>query len=200
MWSASASESSGVIGPTSRRMRPRLSSRCVRSSGQVGKKPGQRDHVHPAILCGCARCGAIESHLFHVVTGLRASRWAAELLRPRAPALRRRAAARARSCVGVVATRATGDGERLSKLLDEALDRELPISRLAPLVLGDGAQRRPDPCEARASLNVGQRGRSLRCRARPPPASTTSARAVRPARSTSRPGARSPKRAGRRSV
>src|SRR3954452_23014269 len=35
--SASASESSGVIGPTSRRMRPRLSSRRVRSIGSSGR-------------------------------------------------------------------------------------------------------------------------------------------------------------------
>src|SRR3954469_24102510 len=35
--SASASESSGVIGPTSRRIRPRLSSRCVRSRGSSGR-------------------------------------------------------------------------------------------------------------------------------------------------------------------
>ena len=33
MWSASASESSGVTGPTSRRMRPRLSSSLVRAVG-----------------------------------------------------------------------------------------------------------------------------------------------------------------------
>src|SRR6478735_7074114 len=35
--SARASESSGVIGPTSRRMRPRLSSRRVRSVGNSGR-------------------------------------------------------------------------------------------------------------------------------------------------------------------
>src|SRR4051812_2506952 len=35
--SASASESSGVIGPTSRRIRPRLSSRRVRSIGSSGR-------------------------------------------------------------------------------------------------------------------------------------------------------------------
>ena len=37
MRSASASESSGVIGPTSRRIRPRLSSSRVRSTGSSGR-------------------------------------------------------------------------------------------------------------------------------------------------------------------
>src|SRR6476620_8502544 len=37
MWSASASDSSGVIGPTSRRTRPRLSSSRVRSVGSSGR-------------------------------------------------------------------------------------------------------------------------------------------------------------------
>src|SRR5262252_6853218 len=37
MWSARASESSGVIGPTSRRTRPRLSSRRVRSGGSSAR-------------------------------------------------------------------------------------------------------------------------------------------------------------------
>src|SRR4051794_13631690 len=36
MWSARASESSGVIGPTSLRTRPRLSSSRVRSAGSSG--------------------------------------------------------------------------------------------------------------------------------------------------------------------
>jgi hypothetical protein len=36
MWSARASESPGVIGPTSRRTRPRLSRRRVRSTGNSG--------------------------------------------------------------------------------------------------------------------------------------------------------------------
>src|ERR671922_249550 len=37
MWSATASESSEVSGPTSRRMRPRLSSSLVRSRGSSGR-------------------------------------------------------------------------------------------------------------------------------------------------------------------
>ena len=50
MWSAIASESSGVIGPTSRRTRPRLSSRCVRSVGSSGRSVRQAKDVHAAIL------------------------------------------------------------------------------------------------------------------------------------------------------
>ncbi len=107
---------------------------------EVGKKPGEGHHVHASILC---RVGG---------------GWTAEPLRLRAPAFRVEPP--------LTGTRARGrrnawpgNGERLSKLVDQALDRKLPISRLAPLVLGDGAQRRPDPCEDALSLNLSQRGR-----------------------------------------
>ena len=46
MWSASASESSGVIGPSSCRRRPRLSSRRVRSRGSSAISAGRPQDVH----------------------------------------------------------------------------------------------------------------------------------------------------------
>src|SRR6186713_82555 len=50
MWSARASESSGVIGPTSRRTRPRLSSRRVRSFGSWGRTSVSRRTSMVAII------------------------------------------------------------------------------------------------------------------------------------------------------
>src|SRR5215470_16400012 len=61
MWSARASESSGVTGPTSRRIRPRLSSRLVRSAGSSSSREAKRsasnlvatvqtEHVGPMVV------------------------------------------------------------------------------------------------------------------------------------------------------
>ena len=126
MWSASASESSIVIGPTSRRTRPRLSSRRVLSRGSSGRSDARRSTSTSASLFRAPR------------------RVRPERLRPRAAALARfepaLARRRARRFVGM---RAARHGERRAQLLDEPLDRELAVPRLAALVLGDGAQHGP---------------------------------------------------------
>ncbi len=57
MWSASASESSWVIGPTSRRMRPRLSSSCVRSVGSSGRRSASLIASTPRSYAGTVRLG-----------------------------------------------------------------------------------------------------------------------------------------------
>jgi hypothetical protein len=43
------------------------------------------------------------------------------------------------------------------RLLDESLDRELTVPRLAPLVLGDRAQDRPDSSDDASLLHIGKR-------------------------------------------
>ena len=86
------------------------------------------------------------------------------------------------------------DAQRLAERLDQALDRELTVSPLAPLVLRDRAQHRPRPLRSRAaSARVSARTSSRRRRS-PRRASPTAARAGRPGRSSARSAARSRRR------
>src|SRR6478735_4377345 len=136
MWSASASDSSIVIGPTSRRTRPRLSSRRVLSRGSSGSSDASRSTSTAASLFGGRRLP--------------------ERLRPSATALALEA-----SCLcgfaGPGRNPAPRNGERGAELLDEALDREVAIPGLASLVLCDGAQYRPGSRDDTPLLRVGQR-------------------------------------------
>ena len=81
------------------------------------------------------------------------------------------------------------NGERLAELLDEPLDCELAIPRLAPLVLRDGAQHRPGSRDDTPLLRVRQRCGCLDVEQAPRPAWTTSGRADRRGHSSVRPAA-----------
>src|SRR5688572_672235 len=124
MWSATASESSIVIGPTSRRTRPRLSRRRVRSRGSSGSSDASRSTSTPASLFGAWR--------------------PSERLRPGAAALPLEATL-TRPCGRFGRDAGARDRQCRAQLLDQPLDRELAVTRLAPLVLRDGAQHGPDP-------------------------------------------------------
>src|SRR5919108_5692453 len=83
MWSASASESSGVIGPTSRRTRPRLSRSRVRASGSSGRRLARRT----ASIASQSTTGTVTlafRELLYLVVVLD---WTPQLLRPRAASL-----------------------------------------------------------------------------------------------------------------
>src|SRR5918996_671573 len=154
MWSASASESSGVIGPTSRRMRPRLSSRRVRSTGSAGRST--------ASLATCTTRSYV-----HGYDAPRAARppwgsslgvgWASPEALLRRSASLRLETARSRRRRRRRRHPATRHGERLPQLLDEPLDRELAVPELTPLVLGDRAENGACTGEHATLLNVRQR-------------------------------------------
>ena len=107
MWSATASESSIVIGPTSRRTRPRLSRRRVRSRGSSGSRDASRSTSTPASLFRarrpperlrpCAAALPVEAALARTVRSVSSLRGGAALPVPRA-ASRRAARLRARGC------------------------------------------------------------------------------------------------------
>ena len=183
MWSATASDSSIVIGPTSRRTRPRLSSRRVLSRGSSGSRDASRSTSTAASLFGARRLP--------------------ECLRP-GPPLLALAASRLCGLAGSGRHPTTWDGKRFAELLDETLDRELPVARLASLVLRDGTQHSAGPCDDTPLLRLGQRrgcldveqgldarGRLLRVL----PAGTTRARdPQRDLRDREQDGARDPNR------
>ena len=56
---------------------------------------------------------------------------------------------------------APGNGQGGTQLLDETLDRQLPVARLAPLVLRDGAKDGARPGHDAPLLGVGESRRSL---------------------------------------
>src|SRR4029077_9187512 len=121
MWSASASDSSIVIGPTSRRMRPRLSRRRVRSRGSSARSVASRSTSTAASLF---------------------RRRFPERLRPAAAALTVEPTL-VRGFRALRRDARTWDSEGGPQLLHEALDGQLSVAKLAPLVLCDCAQHRP---------------------------------------------------------
>src|ERR687892_1027048 len=157
MWSATASESSRSIGPTSRRMRPRLSSSFVRSLGSSAIS---------AVACRTSMArsyaGLPRDTVSHGSFGSASvlGRWPTEPFRLAAALLlgdaplpcgprrsRRNPPARHR--------------ERGAELLEEPLGRELAVAQLAPLVLRDRSQHRTRTREHAALLHVRERVRRL---------------------------------------
>src|SRR6188508_683849 len=139
MWSASASDSSIVTGPTSRRTRPRLSRRRVRSRGSSGSSVASRSTSTAASLFSW---GAAKS--------LRA-RPAALLLEPFF----------ARRCAGLRRHALSRDRERLPELLHEPVGRQFAVAELAALVLCHRAQHLSRPRDDPPFLRVGERRRRL---------------------------------------
>src|SRR5262249_18746573 len=140
MWSASASESSIVIGPTSRRTRPRLSRRRVRCTGSSGRSDASRS-------------ASTWTSLFRA--------WRPpESLRPRPPALvLEPALARLLPWPGRDA--AARHRRSRAELLHQTLDRELAIPALAPLVLRDGSDDGAGAGDDALLLDVRERRRRL---------------------------------------
>src|SRR5262249_53817676 len=95
---------------------------------------------------------------FDTALGLR--RPAAEALRLRAAALLLEAA-RSRLPGRLRRPALSLDLEPFAQLLDDPLDRELPVAPLAALVLGDGAQHRPGLGDHTPLLSVGERDGAL---------------------------------------
>ena len=95
---------------------------------------------------------------------------------------------------------AAGDGERLAKLRDEPLDRQLAVPSLAPLVLGDRTNDRTDTREDSAALSVRERRRGLDLERRLDPRRRLLRVLAASGRSTSRRVARSRRAGGGRSV
>ena len=141
MWSARASESSGVIGPTSRLTRPRLSRSLVRSLLEA--------------LGAASRAPAASTGRVYSAAG--GFRRAFVRLRLRFASSRRSRAL----ALGRGGDPAPGDGKGGAKLLDEALDCKLTVAELAPLVLRDRAQHGSGAGDDTAFLHIGECGRRL---------------------------------------
>ena len=185
MWSASASERSRSMGATSRRIRPRLSSKRVRSVGSCGRsvaslvasirailRSGERPTRQRAGGGAASSVRAASSPRFAVLGRPRTGRseLAGAVRQARRAASPRDARSRARGCGAGFARpgrQPSGPGRRDARRVVSAPPSALPIP----------PRRTP-----------------------PRPVSTTSGRAARRARSTARPGARSPKPATRRSA
>src|SRR6187399_3177690 len=139
MWSASASDSSIVIGPTSRRTRPRLSRRRVRSRGSSGRSVASRSTSTAASLF---------------------SRRAAKSLRARPAALLLEPSL-ARRCAGLRRNPPARYRECLAQLLHEPVGRELAVAKLAALVLCHRSQHVSRPRDDPPFLGLGERRRPL---------------------------------------
>src|SRR6187401_1339454 len=133
MRSASASESSGVIRPISRRRRPRLSSSRVRSGGSSSSRLARRKTSTLRVYAAAGVrlvSDTCQSRLWHRTCLARSvGGRPAQLLRRRAPLLRLEPAL-ARGLRRLRRDPPALDLQRLPQLLDQPLDCQLAVPPL----------------------------------------------------------------------